>query len=249
MLFHLFTANILWHASDNCMAYERADRCVTVNDMHICMNFETNKVPKNQMRQLQSLLWMSILSMLETVKWPAAQEEGSLQNTHQNAIRLLSTQVVCCYYQHANVRIIGLYFCYFITFYVILAVKLWIVFICRWVRCCVTNAMFELAQPPVTYAAWNSFKNARPYITHGVPIMYFRKSCPVRYLLIVNQIYNTHTRIPYYSTGVQIVSCTLSDDSVLSESTGLFNPVFLCQPMKSLLTKKSANEIVSFKSG
>ena len=30
-----------------------------------------------------------------------------------------------------------------------------------------------------------------------------------------------------YSTGVQIVSCTLSDDSVLSESTGLFNPV-LC---------------------
>ena len=31
----------------------------------------------------------------------------------------------------------------------------------------------------------------------------------------------------YYSTGVQIVSCTLSNDSVLSESTGLFNPV-LC---------------------
>ena len=31
----------------------------------------------------------------------------------------------------------------------------------------------------------------------------------------------------YYSTAVQIVSCTLSDDSVLSESTGLFNPV-LC---------------------
>ena len=30
-----------------------------------------------------------------------------------------------------------------------------------------------------------------------------------------------------YSTGVQIVSCTLSDDSVLSESTGLCNPV-LC---------------------
>ena len=146
---------------------------------------------------------------------------------------------MCCYYQHANVRIIGLYFCYFITFYVILAVKVWIVFICRWVRCCVTSAMFELAQPPVTYAAWNSFKNARPYITHGVPIMYFRKSCPVRYLLIVNQIYNTHTRIPYYSTGVQIVSCTLSDDSVLSESTGLFNPVLLCQPIKSLLTKKN----------
>ena len=33
--------------------------------------------------------------------------------------------------------------------------------------------------------------------------------------------------VAYYSTGVQIVSCTLSDDSVLSGSTGLFNPV-LC---------------------
>ena len=31
--------------------------------------------------------------------------------------------------------------------------------------------------------------------------------------------------IIYYSTGVHIVNCTLSDDSVLSESTGLFNPV------------------------
>ena len=31
----------------------------------------------------------------------------------------------------------------------------------------------------------------------------------------------------YYSTGVQIVSYVLSDDTVLSESTGLFNPV-LC---------------------
>ena len=30
----------------------------------------------------------------------------------------------------------------------------------------------------------------------------------------------------YYSTGVQIVSCTLSSDSVFSESTGLFNLVF-----------------------
>ena len=33
--------------------------------------------------------------------------------------------------------------------------------------------------------------------------------------------------IECYSTGVQIVSCTLSSDSVLSERTGLFNPV-LC---------------------
>ena len=57
-----------------------------------------------------------------------------------------------------------------------------------------------------------------------------------------------------YSTGVQIVSCTLSDDSVLSESTGLFNPV-LCvsqwnlfwqknQPMRSCLSNqvRSARE-------
>ena len=52
----------------------------------------------------------------------------------------------------------------------------------------------------------------------------------------------------YYSTGVQIVSCTLSDDSVLSESTGLFNPV-LCVSQWNLFDKKSANEIVSFKLG
>ena len=31
--------------------------------------------------------------------------------------------------------------------------------------------------------------------------------------------------ITYYSTDVQIVSCTLSSDSVLSESIGLSNPV------------------------
>ena len=31
----------------------------------------------------------------------------------------------------------------------------------------------------------------------------------------------------HYNTGVQIVNCTLSDDSVLSESTGLFKLV-LC---------------------
>ena len=40
--------------------------------------------------------------------------------------------------------------------------------------------------------------------------------------------------INIYSTGVQIVSCTLSDDSVLSENTGLNNSV-------------SANEISSDK--
>ena len=41
----------------------------------------------------------------------------------------------------------------------------------------------------------------------------------------------------YYSTGVQIVSCTLSDDSVLSESTGLFNPV-LCVSQWNLFWQK-----------
>ena len=42
----------------------------------------------------------------------------------------------------------------------------------------------------------------------------------------------------YYSTGVQIVSCTLSDDSVLSESTGLFNPV-LCVSQWNLFWQKN----------
>ena len=41
-----------------------------------------------------------------------------------------------------------------------------------------------------------------------------------------------------YSTGVQIVSCTLSDDSVLSESTGLFNPV-LCVSQWNLFWQKN----------
>ena len=41
-----------------------------------------------------------------------------------------------------------------------------------------------------------------------------------------------------YSTGVQIVSCTLSDDSVLSESTGLFNPV-LCVSKWNLFWQKN----------
>ena len=42
----------------------------------------------------------------------------------------------------------------------------------------------------------------------------------------------------YYSTGVQIVSCTLSDDSVLSESTGLFNAV-LCVRQWNLFWQKN----------
>ena len=46
------------------------------------------------------------------------------------------------------------------------------------------------------------------------------------------------SRACYYSTGVQIVSCTLSDDSVLSESTGLFNPV-LCVSQLNLFWQKN----------
>ena len=41
-----------------------------------------------------------------------------------------------------------------------------------------------------------------------------------------------------YSTGVQIVSCTLSDDSVFTESTGLFNPV-LCVSQWNLSWQKN----------
>ena len=55
--------------------------------------------------------------------------------------------------------------------------------------------------------------------------------------------------ILYYSTGVQIVSCTLSDDSVLSERTGLFNPVLCVSQGNLFWQKESANESVSFKSG
>ena len=44
--------------------------------------------------------------------------------------------------------------------------------------------------------------------------------------------------VTFYSTGVQIVSCTLSDDSVLSESTGLFNPV-LCVSQWNLFWQKN----------
>ena len=44
--------------------------------------------------------------------------------------------------------------------------------------------------------------------------------------------------VSFYSTGEQIVSCTLSDDSVLSESTGLFNPV-LCVSQWNLFWQKN----------
>ena len=45
-------------------------------------------------------------------------------------------------------------------------------------------------------------------------------------------------KVFYYSTGIQIISCTLSDDSVLSESTGLFNPV-LCVSQWNLFWQKN----------
>ena len=50
--------------------------------------------------------------------------------------------------------------------------------------------------------------------------------------------YLGHVCIWYYSTGVQIVSFTLSDDSVLSESTGLFHPV-LCVSQWNLFWQKN----------
>ena len=52
--------------------------------------------------------------------------------------------------------------------------------------------------------------------------------------------------ISYYSTGVQTVSCTLSSDSVLSDSTGLFNPVLSVSANEIAFDKKLANQSVSF---
>ena len=49
-----------------------------------------------------------------------------------------------------------------------------------------------------------------------------------------------------YSTGVQIVSCTLSSDSVFSDSTGLFNPVLWVSANEIAFDKKLANQSVSF---
>ena len=51
-----------------------------------------------------------------------------------------------------------------------------------------------------------------------------------------------------YSTGVQIVSCRLSSDSVLSESARLFNPVLSVSGNDIAFDKKLANQIVSFNS-
>ena len=50
----------------------------------------------------------------------------------------------------------------------------------------------------------------------------------------------------FFSTGVQIVSCTLSSDSVLSESTGLFNPVLSVSANEIAFDKKLAYQSVSF---
>ena len=50
----------------------------------------------------------------------------------------------------------------------------------------------------------------------------------------------------YYSTGLQIVSCILSSDPALSESTGLFNPVLSVSANEISFDKKLSNQIVSF---
>ena len=64
------------------------------------------------------------------------------------------------------------------------------------------------------------------------PCAYFTgQNCHTQQILEVYQIIA-------YSTGVQIVSCTSSDDSVLSESTGLFNPV-LCVSQWNLFWQKN----------
>ena len=57
---------------------------------------------------------------------------------------------------------------------------------------------------------------------------------------------NVSTGLRIYSTGVQIVSCTLSSDSVLSDSTGLFNPVLSVSANEIAFDKKLANQSVSF---
>ena len=54
-----------------------------------------------------------------------------------------------------------------------------------------------------------------------------------------NEYINSH-----YSTGVQIVNCTLSSDSVLSDSTGLFNPVLSVWANEIAFDKKLANQSV-----
>ena len=51
--------------------------------------------------------------------------------------------------------------------------------------------------------------------------------------------------ITYYSKGVQIVSCTLSNDTVLSESTGLFNLVLSVSASEITFDKNIAIQSVS----
>ena len=64
----------------------------------------------------------------------------------------------------------------------------------------------------------------------------------IQKILGLHEKYEYHiqilTQVKFYSTGVQIVSCTLSDDSVLSESTGLFNPV-LCVSQWNIFWQKN----------
>ena len=60
------------------------------------------------------------------------------------------------------------------------------------------------------------------------------------------EYYTSAHFVEYYSTGVQIVNCTLSSDSVLSDSTGLFNPVLSVSANEIAFDKKLANQSVSF---
>ena len=65
---------------------------------------------------------------------------------------------------------------------------------------------------------------------------------------MITQVTHTNIRpqvlMSYYNTGVQIGSCTVSSDSVLPDSSGLFNPV-LCVSQLNFFWQKIANQIVS----
>ena len=82
------------------------------------------------------------------------------------------------------------------------------------------------------WLAWRVWWHALTFVTQEIT---WRRAYVAYYSMLVAILpcYNQ-----YYSTGVQIVSCTLSDDSVLSESTGLFNPV-LCVSQWNLFWQKN----------
>ena len=87
------------------------------------------------------------------------------------------------------------------------------------------------------YIATDGFKCFR-----SIPNLWTDRSTIAKYLDGVHSWWH----VIYYSTGVQIVSCTLSSDSVLSDSTGLFNPVLSVSANEITFDKKLANQRVSF---